>query len=252
MTVELISFRSNLTAKKRLELMISIVNQSQADLIVFCGHTLKDRSDLDALKCRIENKNTFVLFEIKQCEESDFLYLKNCLYTIADGIVHNMYTNQFFATSNEIEGNESLCERFINELETRRQFNVKGKNCLVLQCGEINIIKNIQKEGNKPIFRIQERLDLKERFDNLLKDTQIILNPIHTPMGNQGKMKKRREYLSANNKYYFSVSQSGDFSMESRCLQYSFYDGGEIWESDIGSTKEYQRRIFNCYWPKPC
>ena len=225
--------------------MISIVNQSQTDLIVFCGHTLRDKSDLDVLRCRIENKNTFVLFEIKQCEESTFLCLKNCLYTIADGLVHNMFTNQFFATSDEIEGNESLCERFINELETRRRFIVKGKNCLVLQCGELNIIKNIQKEGNEPVFRLQERKVLKKRFDNLLKDTQIILNPIHTPMGNQGKMKKRREYLSANNKYYFSVSQNGDFSMESRCLQYSFYNGNELAEFDFESTRDYQIRIFN-------
>lgn len=36
----------NLPSQKRFELMVNIINQSQADLIVFCGHTLKDKNDL--------------------------------------------------------------------------------------------------------------------------------------------------------------------------------------------------------------
>ena len=233
--------------------MVNIVNLSQADLIIFCGHTLKDKQDLEELKNFIENKSVFVLFEVKQIEESGFLNLKNCLYYIKEGIVHNLFTNQFFSTKDEIEGNESLCERFVNELETRRRFVVKGMNCLVLQCGEINIVKNIQKEDNKPVFRHGQRKDLEERFNNLLNNTQIIINPIHTPMGNQGKMEKRREFLSANNRYYFSVSQNGTrlkkddkyvISMDSRSLQYSFYNGFALMGIDYEYTKDYQKRLF--------
>ena len=253
MQVELVSFRYNLPSKKRFELMVNIINQSQADLIVFCGHTLKDKNDLCALDGLIVNKSSFILFEVKQIIESDFLNLRNCLYLIKDGIVYNLFTNQFFSTNNEIEGNESLCERFINELETRRRFVVKGMNCLVLQCGEINIVKNIQKEDNKPVFRHGQRKDLEERFNNLLNNVQIIINPIHTPMGNQGKMEKRRELLSANNRYYLSVSQNGTksrkdnkylISMNSRSLQYSFYNGFAFMEIDNESTNDYQKRLF--------
>ena len=253
MTLELISFRYNLTAPKRLELMIDLVNQSKADMMVFCGHTLKDQDDLCSLREQIRNVTSFVLFEVKQVEDSNFLNLKNCLYYIEDGIVHNMYTNQFFSTSGEINDNEPLCERFINELETRRRLNVKGHNCLVLQCGEINIIRNLQKEGNRPVFRHQRRTDLVDRFNNLIKNTQIVLNPIHTPMGNQGKMEKRREYFSDDNRCYFSVSQNGTMErngvikpiqLDSRRLQYAFFNGKSLDESLIEATKDYQIRQY--------
>lgn len=254
MTIELVSFRYNLTAPKRIELMIDLVNQSKADLLVFCGHTLKDQNDLCLLKDQIKNVSSFVLFEVKQMEESYFLNLKNCLYYIENGIVHNMFTNQFYSTSGEINANEPLCERFINELETRRRLNVKGHKCLVLQCGEINIIRNLQKEGNRPVFRLQQRYDLEERFNNLMKKTQIILNPIHTPMGNQGKMEKRREYFSDGNRYYFSVSQNGimerkginkTIPLDSRRLQYAFFNGKSLDESLIDVTKDFQIRKFS-------
>ena len=203
MKIELISFRYIIKEKKRLDLTINLVNQSHADLIMFCGSTLYYQEDLDVLKEQIENKTSFVVFEVREVKDSKFIDLKNCLYSIEDGAIHNLFTNQFFSTKDELEGNDDLCERFINELETRRRFKVKGKTCLVFQCGENNIIRNIQKEANRPVFRLQERKDLKERFDCLLNETHIILNPIHTPMGNPDKMKKRRVYFSANNRYYF-------------------------------------------------
>lgn len=253
MEVELISYHQDLDTEKRLELTTNLINQSRADLIMFCGYTIADKSDLKKLSNNIENEVSTVLFEVDYMEESKFLELNHCLYIIQNGAIHNLFTNQFFATSDEIEGNESLCERFINELETRRRFKVKRRNCLVFQCGEINIIKNLQKEGNIPVFRLQKRKDLEERFNNLLDNTDIILNPIHTPMGNQGKMEKRREYFSANNRFYFSASQNGtitrndseyEISMESSCLQYAFYNGNAIEESDYESTEEYQKRTY--------
>lgn len=253
MVIELVSFKYNLKANKRLDLMASLVNQSQADLLMFCGNTLLHQDNLDVLKDQVENKTIYVLFEVKQVKESDFLKLNNCLYFIKNGVIHNMFTNQFFSTKKEIEGKESLCERFVYELETRRRFKVKGKNCMVLQCGEINIINNIQKEDNRPVFRLQNRDDLKDRFDSLMNDTHIILNPMHTPMGNQGKMKKRREYFSSNNRYYFSVSQNGilkrkdkhyEISMDSPWLQYAFHDGKTIENNKIETTRDFQKRTF--------
>ncbi len=74
----------NLPSKKRFELMVNIINQSQADLIFFCGHTLKDKNDLCALDGLIVNKSSFILFEVKQIIESDFLNLRNCLYLIKE------------------------------------------------------------------------------------------------------------------------------------------------------------------------
>ena len=95
MTLELISFRYNLTAPKRLSLMIDLVNQSNADMLFFCGNTLKNLNDLCLLREQIKDVSSFVLFEVKQVKESEFLNLENCLYYIEDGVIHNMFTTSF-------------------------------------------------------------------------------------------------------------------------------------------------------------
>jgi hypothetical protein len=232
MKVELVSLRQGITRKKHFDVVSDIINLTRSDIVLFCGHTILEENDCLELANMVINKNSLILFEVKQVEESSFIRLKNCLYRIEHGQLVNMFTNQFFASSQEIEGNEPLCERYINELETKRNFNIKGKKCMVMQCGEINIIKNIQKEGNCPVFRLQNRKDLEKRFFDLLDNCDIIFNPIHTPMGNQGKMEKRRELLSSDKRYYFSTSNSDEkHSIESSSLQYSFYDGSRLGET---------------------
>lgn len=253
MKIELVSLRHDLYGKRRLEQVVSIINRSQVDLMLFCGHTISDYN-CDSLEKLINNNKTFVVFEVKSVVESQFVNLNNCLYTINCGHVQNLFTNQLFATSNEIENNISLCERFIYELETRRRVYFKGKKLLILQCGELNIIKNIQKEDNRPVFRLAQSKDLKERFDNLLNDTDIILNPIHTPMGNQGKMEKRREYLSDKNRYYFSTSQNDTreikdekktIPMDSAVLQYALHNGVALQEEQSVINSLYTSRVFD-------
>ena len=255
MTIELISFRYNMREQKRLNLMLELINISRSNLIVFCGHSLYYQESLKVLQSKIENKTATVLFEVRNIKENNnkFINLKNCLYLIKEGTIQNLFTSQLFSESAHINNNEALGERYINELETRRCFQVGDKICLVIQCGENNIIRNIQKEGNRPVFRLQERSDLEERFKNLLQHTDIILNPIHQPMGNSDKIGKRREYLSTDGRYYFSVSQNGqrkrnqdyyDISIESNCLQYGYHDGKPINEINRDVSEDYQRRIY--------
>ena len=155
MRFETVSLRNNLSKKKRLEVVTNIINRSSSDIILFGGHTVLDMADCNELVDRIENKETSAVFEVKRVEESSFIKLKNCLYRIENACLENMFTNQMFSTSKEIEDNIPLCERFINELETKRIIEIKRKRCLLVQCGEINIIKNIQKKGNYPIFRLR-------------------------------------------------------------------------------------------------
>ena len=240
-------------AQRRLELMISLVNQTKADLIVFCGHTLFYQDDIKELITRIENFSSTVLFEVKTYKENKFINMKNCLYLIQNGNIRNLYTHQLFSTSDEIENNEDLGERLINELESRRRFQVGDKLCMVIQCGENNIIRNIQNEGNRAAFRFPNRPDLEERFNKLLQHTDIILNPIHTPMGNLDKMKKRMQYLSNNHRYYFSVSQNGtkrrkddyyELSMDSKSLQYAYYNENPIDEIFCDKSNDYIKRIY--------
>ncbi len=246
MRFETISLRNNLSKKKRLEVVASIINRSSSDIILFGGHTVLDMADCNELVDRIENKETSVVFEVKRVEESSFIKLKNCLYRIENSCLENMFTNQMFSTSKEIDNNIPLCERFINELETKRIVEIKKKRCLLVQCGEINIVKNIQKEGNRPVFRLSNNRDLEERFFNLLDSVDIVMNPIHTPMGNQGKMERRRELLSSNCRYYFSTSNTDErHSIDSSSLQYSFYNGNRFVETIREVSKDVQIRIFD-------
>lgn len=246
MKFETVSLRNNLNRKKRLEVASNIINRSASDIILFSGHTVLDMIDCNELIYRIKNRTVSVVFEVKMVEESSFIKLKNCLYRIENGQWENLFTNQFFSTSYELEDNVPLCERFINELETRRTLDIKGKKCLIIQCGEINIIKNLQKERNLPVFRLHNNKDLEERFYKLLDSIDIVMNPIHTPMGNQGKIERRRELLSSNGRYYFSTSNSDEMhSVELSSLQYSFYNGNRLKETLRLANRDTQIRVYD-------
>ena len=58
--------------------------------------------------------------------------------------------------------------------------------------------------GSKPFSQANKYL--KSKFDKILTETDIFINPSHTQMGNQGKMQKRREFLSQDGKIYCSVA----------------------------------------------
>ncbi len=242
--IELVSLRSNLKKPKRHSIFVDMINHSCSDIILFCGHSLIKEDEVFFLDQEITNKNATVLFEVREIEESEFVKFKHGLFIIEQGKSRNLFTNQLFSSHDEIDNNEMLCERFIHELENKRHFVIKEKSILILQCGELNIIKNLQGKDNQPIFRIPQRDDLQARFEKLLEETDIVLNPIHTPMGNQGKMHKRRELLSANNRFYFSASQNGERKMEAHSLQYAYHNGKELNESNIEVTDDYQIRLY--------
>ena len=242
--IELVSLRSNLKKPKRHSIFVDMINHSCSDIILFCGHSLIKEDEVFFLDQEITNKNATILFEVREIEESEFVKFKHGLFIIEQGKSRNLFTNQLFSTHDEIDNNEMLCERFIHELENKRHFVIKEKSILILQCGELNIIKNLQGKDNQPIFRIPQRDDLQARFEKLLEETDIVLNPIHTPMGNQGKMHKRRELLSANNRFYFSASQNGERKMEAHSLQYAYHNGKELNESNIEVTDDYQIRLY--------
>ena len=191
----------------------------------------------------MENQNTEVIFELQNMNSSK---IGNCMYHLKKGKIRNLYTNQLFTRSQEIAGNYQLADQLIHELETRRKVKIKGLNFRIIQCGEINILKNVQSENNRVEFRLGDDADLADRFDRLLQATDVILNPIHTPMGNQGKMQKRREFLSADNRYYFSASNTkeGSHDLNRRSLQYAFHDGNEFGESEIIFTENSVSRMY--------
>jgi len=138
MKIALVSYINGLSDKERLKNTLEILNNSKSDFILFSGHTIGFVNDIESLRNGIKNKKTQALFELQEINSDK---IGNCLYLIKNGTVLNLFTNQLFATSQEINYNYELGSRLINELELKRKFKVNGLNFLVLQCGELNILK---------------------------------------------------------------------------------------------------------------
>ena len=240
MNVQLVSYQYRKTEAKRIDYAAEIINNSTADLILFPGHALLYKKDLAELTAGISNKHSCALIE---CKEKG-----NHPYLIRNGKIKDLHTSQFFSRASHIANDPNFCEDFMTELELRRVFSVCGKKCLLLQCGEMNIVKNYQKDGNRAAFRFDNIPELSERFEALLSSVDIILNPAHTPMGNQGKLARRRELLSACGRAYFLTCNADEKhrNLLAKSMQYAYLDGkpltSEAFEAEDGG---YITRCFS-------
>jgi len=243
MIIEIVSYKHGLPDETRLQLTAEIINNSTSDLLLFSGHTIKFVNEIESLKRLINNKKSEVILELQDINSDK---IGNCLYRVTRGKLISIYSNQIFTQSSEIEGNYQLADRLLHELESNRKIEINGISILIIQCGEINILKNIQSEENRVEFRMSDDKSLTDRFNKILKETKIILNPIHTPMGNQGKMLKRREYFSQHKRYYFSACNTKENSdnLDLKSLQYAYYNGDLLAEIDTKKTEFSIRRIY--------
>ncbi|MBO4820018.1 MAG: hypothetical protein J5548_00940 [Prevotella sp.] len=247
MKIQLVSFIVDLDSDIKIGITADIINKSKSDLILFPGNTLDSINDGFELADLIKNKNTTALIEVHQLSIGDLNEeIIHCPFLIKKGQLINMHTFQHFTTSETIENNTFLAEAFVYELETRRQFEVNGYNCLVLQCGENNILKNVQSDNNNVIIRIDDK-SVERRFRNVLKGSDIILNAIHQPQpGNQNKLHKRREYLSLNGRIYLSTNNCKELSPQARSIQYAYYNGKEL-ENPIPFIDDNGRYMYRIY-----
>ena len=152
MEVQIVSYILDLDPSERLSITADIIDNSKSDLIFFPGDTLDTIDDALNLVNNIRNKKSTILFEVSQLPLGDLNETIHCPFLIQKGKLINLHTFQFFTTSDIIENNDFLAEAFINELETRRQFEVGDYKCLVLLCGENNILRNVQSDNNRIIF----------------------------------------------------------------------------------------------------
>ena len=235
MIIQLVAFNVSSTWKKRLEMTTEIFNNSNADLILFSGHTLLNLKYVRALKKSITNNHTRAILEIKDYERNSFMELSNSLFYIHDGIIEDMFSSQIFASSKEIKNDSMLAERLLKEMPERRKIIIDGIRFSILQCGEINIIANRQKDQNKPYFRFEDEPNMASMFDEVEKTTDVFLNPIHTPMGNINKMRKKKALLSKDGRYYFSTNNFGKSNGQKKVtpitstnIHYAYYDGKEL------------------------
>ena len=247
MIVQLVSYKSALRADSRLQHTAEIINSSKADLILFAGHTLASHRDVDELNTLLDNNMTTAVIEIKKDTKSKSLPVYHSLFLLQNGVAKDIYTHQLFTDSKTIKAYPELGEHLMLELETRRNFSTANRNVSVIQCGENNILRNIQSEGNRAVFRFEDDAILNKRFADFLNNTDIILNPMHSPMGNQGKMRKRRELFSSNNRAYFSTANYVDEeAIYNKSVQYACINGKEQEPMDVevGKRDSYIVRTF--------
>jgi len=247
MIVQLVSYKSTLRADSRLQHTAEIINSSKADLILFAGHTLASHRDVDELNTLLDNNMTTAVIEVKKDAKSKSLPVYHSLFLLQNGVAKDIYTHQLFTDSKTIKAYPELGEHLMLELKTRRNFSVANRNVSIIQCGENNILRNIQSEGNRPVFRFEDDSIMNQRFADFLDNTDIILNPMHSPMGNQGKMRKRREFFSDNNRAYFSTANYDDEeSIYNKSVQYACVNGKEQEPMDVevGKRDSYIVRTF--------
>ena len=247
MIVQLVSYKSTLRADSRLQHTAEIINSSKADLILFAGHTLASHRDVDELNTLLDNNRTTAVIEVKKDTKSKSLPVYHSLFLLQNGVTKDIYTHQLFTDSKTIKAYPELGEHLMLELETRRNFSAANRNVSIIQCGENNILRNIQSEGNRAVFRFEDDAILNKRFADFLNNTDIILNPMHSPMGNQPKMRKRREFFSDNNRAYFSTANFEDEeSIYNKSVQYACINGKEQepMNVEVGKRDSYIIRTF--------
>lgn len=247
MIVQLVSYKSTLRADSRLQHTAEIINSSKADLILFAGHTLASHRDVDELNTLLDNNRTTAVIEVKKDTKSKSLPVYHSLFLLQNGVTKDIYTHQLFTDSKTIKAYPELGEHLMLELETRRNFSTANRNVSVIQCGENNILRNLQSEGNRAVFRFEDDAILNKRFADFLNNTDIILNPMHSPMGNQPKMRKRREFFSSNNRAYFSTANYVDEeAIYNKSVQYACINGKEQepMNVEVGKRDSYIVRTF--------
>lgn len=103
--------------------------------------------------------------------------------------------HQKFATS--AQATMSAVESLNNEINSGiRDFCLVGIPFRVLLCGELNFLTN-----SGPEQRVSSRYNTA-----ISLDYRVLLNPTHTNMGNLGKMYRRFEFLSQDNKIYIMTT----------------------------------------------
>ena len=215
MVIQLVSYKTTLRADSRLQHTAEIINSSKADLILFAGHTLASHRDVD--NTLLDNNRTTAVIEVKKDTKSKSLPVYHSLFLLQNGVAKDIYTHQLFTDSKTIKAYPELGEHLMLELETRRNFS------------------------------FEDDAILNKRFADFLDNTDIILNPMHSPMGNQGKMRKRREFFSDNNRAYFSTANYDDEeSIYNKSVQYACVNGKEQEPMDVevGKRDSYIVRTF--------
>lgn len=239
MKVQAVVYPSTLPVLKQNELNKNLFNESKADILLFPGWTFKSPVFLEDFKQSIKNKRTLGIFDLKDIQSRR---LSNALFAVYKGEL-KFISFQLFTSSKEISGNTVLGQLFLDEFRDNRLFKVHGRKVRIIHCGELSILRNEQDNyiRNKVKFRFLDQA-MGRQFLDTLNETSLILNPQHSPMGNQGKMSKRRSYLSANNRGYVSAGNVRliDDLDTTKSAHYVCFNGKELERNLVGKGRYYR------------
>jgi len=207
-------------------LVSSILERTKgSDLVLFSGWTLKNRKELEEVVRRTAGTaQTFILevgFGLRAKDASEGYYV---ISPRKDG---PGALKQEFAFSQDVNGERDRINTYLDKLERERCFDINGRRMRLIICGENNVLRNIQSQGNKVVCRVDDE-ESRRRLDAILKDTDVFLNPSHTPPGNLGKMHRRWEFLSQDGRAALFVTNENagrGKDLSKRSLSYAFQDG---------------------------
>lgn len=233
MKVQVVSYKSTLRRETKRALTEALINDSEADLILFPGWTLNSEEDVRTLK--IKNKKITTVIDIKTTGATE-------QYLVQNGKIAERISQQVFTTSKEatIENVEALLDTI---QEKPRRFEVQNKNCLLLVCGETNIL--YKPTGGTIRFRYPKDKDLNVQFNETMRQTDIILNPMHSPWRRHVDLNARIKFLSRGRYYFGTSNTSKKISLNARLI-YAFYNGKELDGRAILSKDEtrYKSKIY--------
>lgn len=221
-TVSLVKNDIPIYENTKKKTILNIINKLyNSDLILFPGYTFENISTFLKVIEKSTNNNSVIVFEIYSKDDYDGCGI------VQEKKIKNIGISQIFATSKE--ANDENLSEILDKMATERYFKHNNKRIRLIICGENNLLRNQQSNHNKVFFRSKDKA-LTNRFTKMVDDTDIFLNPAHTPMGNLGKLKKRWAYLSENKKVVlFTTNEiSENPNMCKKSLQYIFYNGQEL------------------------
>ena len=188
-----------LTGKERADIIFDSLKAHKPDFMSTAGHSLDTKKDLENLAKRIGKdidikSVTLVEVQYDAKPKKHDINLEHVMYVIyPDGKIDDLGP-QYFYLADQMDGDEGklLRDKFEKDI-SQRIFTVGGKKCFALCCGELNII-----EGVKCRSTVVEKV---------IAESDIIINPTHDRMGNDGILKNKRQFLSKKpNQMAISIS----------------------------------------------
>ena len=227
MKIQLIGFDYELNPNNKMDILVDAVNASNADLILFPARTLRDMNDLFYAEQDITNKQSVAILEVEESMPTSCLLMHRALYMLHTGLFFDLYTSQLFETEEDIEGNEAIVDKLMDEMR-RRQFACCGNRISVLQGGETAIVSGT---GTSVDFRFSGNTVLSRRYQGMLASTDIFLNPVAGMTEPRSAASQRLAALSAGGRWCLTTGtldrdRMGSFT--DKGLQRIFHDGKEI------------------------